>query len=98
LRKLELQNQGSSKRRYFAMFMSSVTVYGLDTSRGWEVAADLHARAAVRSPAIVFGEADLLIFATAFAHNMQLLTSDRRLAERLRELELGEHVEYIDVT
>lgn len=33
LRKLELQNQGSTKRRYFAMFMSSVTMYGLDTSR-----------------------------------------------------------------
>jgi len=65
LRKLELRNQGSTKRRYFAMFMSSVTVYGLDTSRGWEVAADLHARAAVRSPAIVFGEADLLIFSSS---------------------------------
>jgi len=39
-----------------------------------------------------------LIFATAFAHQMQLLTSDRPLAERLQELKLGEHVEYIDVT
>jgi len=29
---------------------------------------------------------------------MRLLTPDRPLAERLQELELGEHVEYIDVT
>lgn len=97
LRKLELRNQGSARRCYFAMFMSSVTTYGLDTNHGWELAADLHARAAVRAPAIVLEEADLLIFATALAHHMQLLTCDRPLAERLRELEHGERVEQIEV-
>ncbi len=53
LRKLELEGQGRGKRRLFTMILAGTTVYGLDepAARGWEVAAELHARAAVRSPA-----------------------------------------------
>jgi predicted nucleic acid-binding protein len=100
LRKLELRGGGQTKRRLFAMFMSTTTIYGLDAhaGRAWDIAADLHARAAVRIPTITFEEADLLIFATALANQMRLLTSDQRLVERLTELGLGEHVEGLAVS
>lgn len=100
LKKLELRGQGQAKRRLFKMFLSTTTVYGLDaySGRAWDIAADLHARAAVRIPTITFEEADLLIFATALANQMRLLTSDQRLVERLTELGLGEHVEGLAVS
>ncbi|HWU88075.1 MAG TPA: hypothetical protein VN253_12400 [Kofleriaceae bacterium] len=95
LKKLALRGEGQTKRRLFKMFLSTTTIYGLDAHSGsaWDIAADLHARAAVRSPTITFEEADLLIFSTALANQMRLLTSDQRLVARLTELGLGEHVE-----
>lgn len=100
LKKLELRGAGARKRRLFAMFFSTTTIYGLDAQAGraWDLAADLYARAAVRTPTITFDEADLLIFATALANQLRLLTSDLRLAERLTELGFGEHVEGLSVS
>lgn len=97
LKKLELRGDGKRKRRLFSMFFSAATVYGLDlqAGRAWNLAADLYARAAVRSPTITLEEADLLIFATALANQLRLLTSDQNLARRLTELGLGEHVEVL---
>lgn len=91
LRKLEVGGGGRTKRRLFAMFMSSTTVYGLDAPQGagWLVAADIYARASTRSPAIVFGEADLLILATAQMNNLTLVTSDSPFAEHVRALGYG---------
>jgi len=82
------------------MFLSAITVYGLDaqSGRAWDLAAELHARAAVRSPTITFEEADLLIFSTALANQMRLLTSDQHLVARLTELDLGDHVEGLTVS
>ena len=100
LKKLELRGQGHAKRRFFELFFSTATVYGIDAQAGraWGVAADLYARAAVRAPTISFEEADLFIFATALANQMKLLTTDRNLAERLTELGFGEHVERLAVS
>ncbi len=91
LRKLELGGQGRTKRRLLTMFLASTTIYSLDDSHGsgWYLAADLHARAAVRSPAVVFGEADLLILATALFHELALVTSDAGFAEQARALGHG---------
>lgn len=99
LRRLELEGQGSKKRRVFTMLLGGTTVYGLDepAARGWEIAADLHARAAVRSPALVIAEADLLIIATAVAHGLTLVTSDVAMADHARTLRLGAQVELIAV-
>jgi predicted nucleic acid-binding protein len=100
LRKLELRGEGTRKRRLFTMFFSTTTVYGLDAGAGraWEIAADLHARAAVRSPTITLEEADLLVFSTALANELCLLTTDQRLAARVTELGLGEHVEGLAIS
>jgi predicted nucleic acid-binding protein len=100
LQKLELGGHGRKKRQLFNMFLSTATVFGLDNSsyRGWTVAAELHARAATASPAIVFEEGDLLILATALAHEMQLLTCDHRLAHRASDLGLGDRVEQVEVS
>ena len=94
LMKLELRGGGQKKRRLFTMFLSTAIVYGMDSQAGraWEIAAELYARAAVRSPGITLEEADLIIFATAKANGMRLLTSDQRLVERLTELDDVEHV------
>lgn len=95
LRKLALRGEGQKKRRLFTMFFSTTTIYGLDAHSGrtWELAADLWARAAVRNPTITLEEADLLIFATALANELRLLTTDGRLVERLTALGFGDHVE-----
>ena len=99
-RKLELRGEGTRKRRLFTMFFSTTTVYGMDASAGraWEIAADLYARAAVRSPTITFDDADLLVFSTALANELCLLTTDLRLAARVTELGLGEHVEGLAIS
>ncbi len=100
LRKLALRGEGQKKRRLFTMFFSTATIYGLDahSGRAWELAADLYARAAVRNPTITLEEADLLIFATALANELRLLTTDGRLVERLTELGFGDHVEGLPVS
>jgi predicted nucleic acid-binding protein len=100
LMKLELRGGGQQKRRLFTMFLSTTIVYGMDSQAGraWQIAADLYARAAVRSPGITLEEADLLIFATAQANGMRLLTSDQRLVERLTELGFGDDVEHVAVS
>lgn len=99
LRKLDLQGQGRVKRRVLTMILAGTTVYGLDepAARGWDIAADLHARAAVRSPALTISEADLLIIATAVAHGLMIVTSDVAMAEHARTLGLGAQVELIAV-
>lgn len=88
-----------AKRRVFTMFLAGTTVYGLDqpAARGWDVAADIHARAAVRSPALTIAEADLLIIATAVAHGLTLVTSDVAMAEHARTLGFGAQVELVAV-
>jgi predicted nucleic acid-binding protein len=100
LKKLELRGEGKRKRRLFTMFFSTTTVYGLDaqSGRAWEVASDLYARAAVRSPTITIEDADLLVFSTALANELRLLTSDQRLVVRLTDLGLGDHVEALPVS
>jgi len=100
LRKLELRNEGRTKRRYFTMFVSGTTLLGLDASsfRGWDIAAGLHARAATLTPAIVFEDADLLILATALAYDLRLLTADRNLANRAADLGIADGVELVEVS
>jgi predicted nucleic acid-binding protein len=99
LKKLALRGEGRRKQRLFSMFFSTTTIYGMDalSGRAWNVASDLHARAANESPAIVFEEGDLLSFATALANQLKLVTSDERLAARIRQLELDAHVECLPV-
>lgn len=99
IRKLERRSQGQAKRRQLMMFLSAATILGLDEHgwRGWAVAADLHADASSRAQAIVLSEGDLLIFATALAHDMVLVTTDAKLVGRCRELGRGNDVELLDL-
>jgi predicted nucleic acid-binding protein len=100
LKKLELRGEGKRKRRLFTMFFSTAIVHGMDarSGRAWDIAADLYARAAVRAPTITIEEADLLVFSTALANELRLLTTDQRLVARLTELGLGEHVQGLAVS
>lgn len=99
LKKLALRGEGRTKRRLFTMFFGTATIYGMDAPNGrpWDIAGDLHARAATHSPAIVFEEGDLLIFSTALANQLKLLTSDERLATRIAQLGLAAQVDCIPV-
>ena len=98
LLKLESQAQGRRKRIAVQLFLQDA-VEVLDpstaTPSGWDMAASIWAHAALSSPAIVFGEMDLLISATAFAHGHTLVTSDRKLADRLVECGYGENVKFL---
>lgn len=100
LRKLELLGGGQGRRRrlVFDRFMQVVTLLGVDDPelRLWYLAAELHARAAVERPAVVFGDADLLLLATAVVHGMVLLTCDAKLVANAARLGLEASVELVD--
>jgi predicted nucleic acid-binding protein len=97
LRKMELDGRGAAKRRQWALIMTNARLIGLEQPnlRPLLVAAALYARAAAAKPAIVIDDADLLILATAEAHGMRLLTSDKKLHEQCLRMSLDARVEYV---
>jgi len=97
---LKLENRAQGRRKRIAvqlLLQDAVEVLDPSTATpsGWDVAAGIWARAALSSPAIVLGEMDLLISATAFAHGRTLATSDRKLVDRLVECGYGESVVFL---
>ncbi|MBX3182444.1 MAG: PIN domain-containing protein [Polyangiaceae bacterium] len=86
----ELVLRGEGRRRLVGLekLIERVEVLGLDVAggRGWLLAARLWARGRAVKPAINFSEADLLIATTAAIHGRPFATSERRLAENLRQI------------
>lgn len=82
--------KGKSKRKAarLELLLRSIVVLGLDVRNfaAWNVAADVWAEAKAREPSVVLPDADLLIFATALAHDRRLATADRHFVDRLRDL------------
>lgn len=86
---LVLKGQGRRRLVDLEKFLDRVEVLGLDVGNGmgWNLAAQLWARARQQRPAIVFWEADLLIAVTAALHGRAFATSEARLVENLRRIE-----------
>ena len=100
LRKLELGGQNCRRKRaIFQRFAAAVGLVPVDDPQlsVWLQAADLHARAAVRKPAIVLSDADLLLVTVAMVHGMVFLTADAKLVANCESLGLGAHVELIEL-
>jgi len=91
---LRLRGRGSTKISRFTRFLSEAAAFPLD-GRVLQLGCDLWARGRIKRPAITLSDGDLLIAATAIAHEHKLLTTDVPLGDRLMELELGDHVEVI---
>lgn len=94
----ELRRGGSLKKRaLFERLLTTARILGLDEPGGhpWTVAAELWASAKARKPAMAIAEADLLIAATALAHDGILVTSDEPLARKLEALGFGERLELL---
>ncbi len=94
LQRLAMEGRGASKGRRIHMFFSEATVYEMGASI-WNLAARMHAVAAIRN--ITFSEADLFILATAHAYELLLLTTDQGLASNAQALDLGNCVEAISL-
>ena len=88
LRKLLASGQGRRKAARLEKLLRSAYVLGLDDRAfaGWDVAADLWARAQRAAPAVTFEEGDLLIAATALHHGRTLVTSEERLVSALSRI------------
>jgi predicted nucleic acid-binding protein len=87
---LRARGQGARKAARVELLLREATVVGLDAGDhlGWKIAADLWVKCRTHKPAIVLSEGDLLITATALAHNRALVTVDENLRSRLKQLGL----------
>jgi predicted nucleic acid-binding protein len=98
----ELVLRGQGRRRLVDLekFLDRVEVLGLDVGNGtgWNLAAQLWAKARQHRPAIVFTEADLLIAATAALHGRAFATSEARLVDNLRRIEFSVETQVIDAS
>jgi len=85
---LQLRGQGSRRKVTLLKFLDRCEVLGLDSAggTGWNLAAELWAKAKVHKPSIVFTDADLLIAATASFHRHTLVTSEAGLVRNLRAI------------
>src|SRR5206468_4284700 len=88
--------RGQGQRKIIEVEKLLRSAYALDVaSGGWEIAAELWAQGQVQKPAIVFSEGDLLIAATAAAHERTLVTSDEALAANLLRVGYAGEVEVL---
>lgn len=98
----ELVLKGQGRRRLVDLekFLDRVEVLGLDVGNGmgWNVAAQLWAKARQQRPAVVFTDADLLIAVTAALHGRAFATSEARLAENLRKVEYAAPMHVIEAS
>lgn len=85
IRALLLNGKGRSRQVRVEQLIRSADIVGVDSPpyETWDIAADVYARGRTRTPAVVIGDADLLIFATAARAGRTLVTTDRRLADNL---------------
>ena len=87
---LRARGQGTRKAARVEQILRQATILGLDPANhlGWKIAADLWAKGRTLTPSVVFSDGDILITATALAHNRVLATVDEKLRARLKELGL----------
>jgi predicted nucleic acid-binding protein len=85
---LARKGEGRRKLRMAELFLRNAMILELGGRGGapWRVAIGLFAGGQVLKPAINIADADLLIAATAIAHERILVTADRRLHENLKGL------------
>jgi predicted nucleic acid-binding protein len=86
--------QGRSKVLRTELFLRDAVLLELGDRGGtsWRVAARLYADGKLHRPAIQLSDGDLLIAATAIAHERVLATTDLPLYENLQALGYGEWV------
>lgn len=86
---LDPRNTRAAALRNLALFRlfyaEPIGLIGADDP-AWTYATELWARAAVKKPALVVGVEDLLIYSTARAAGLTLLTFDGRLTKLLAQL------------
>lgn len=95
LKKLELRGKGRRKCIRAELFLrGDATILELSDRGGvpWRVAARMYAEAACHKPAITLSDGDLLIAATAIAHDRVLVTVDGPLHKNLKKLGYGDAV------
>ena len=87
---LRASGQGARKAARVELILRQATILGLDATDhlGWKIAADLWAKGRSQTPALLFSDGDLLITATALAHNRLLATVDEKLRSGLKALGL----------
>jgi predicted nucleic acid-binding protein len=87
---LRSRGQGTRKAARVESLVRQATILGLDAADylGWKIAADLWAKCRAQTPPVTLSDGDLLITATALAHNRVLVTVDEKLRSRLKELGL----------
>lgn len=86
--------EGRSKIRRTELFLRDAMIIepGDRAGHSWRVAARLYADGKLHRPAIQLSDGDLLIAATAIAHERVLMTTDLPLWENLQALGYGEWV------
>ena len=97
---LVLEGQGRRRLVDLEKFLDRVEVLGLDLGNGmgWNLAAQLWAKARQQRPAVVFTDADLLIAVTAALHGRAFATSEARLVENLRRIEYTAPMQVIETS
>lgn len=85
---LARRGDGRRKIRLAELFLRNAVILDLGDCGGapWRIAVGLFADGKVHEPAIHIADADLLIAATAIAHERILVTADRGLHEYLQAL------------
>ena len=85
---LARKGEGRRKIRMAELFLRNAIILELGDRGGaaWRVGIRLYADGKVHKPAITLSDADLLIAATAIAHERILVTADRGLYENLERL------------
>lgn len=94
---LAREGKGRRKRRLAELFLRDAVILELGDRGGaaWRVGIRLYADGQLHKPAITLSDGDLLIAATAIAHERILVTADRRLYENLARLGYGESAELL---
>lgn len=83
--------QGRSKIRKTELFLREAVIFepGDRGGASWRAAARLYADGQLHQPAILLSDGDLLIAATAIAHERILVTTDLKLYKNLQALGHG---------
>jgi predicted nucleic acid-binding protein len=88
---LARKDKGRSKIRRAELLLRNAVILEIGDRGGapWRVGTHLFADGRLHEPAIKISDGDLLIAATAIAHERILMTADRPLYENLRNLGYG---------
>lgn len=89
---LARRGEGRSKIRRAELLLRNAVILEVGDRGGapWRVGTHLFADGRFHEPAITISDGDLLIAATAIAHERILMTADRPLYENLRNLGYGQ--------